>query len=55
MSRLQVNSYMSLSRTEYEWDTRHRKILKIFNGHPHYWFKDMVHSGLVRELKKTWK
>ncbi len=55
MSRKKVYNIMSLSRTQEEWDAKHKKIIKIFKGHPPFWFKDMVISGLLRELKKTWK
>lgn len=54
MSKDQVITLMKSSKSESEWNENCDTVKKLYKGYPDYWYKEIILSGLLNEVKTGW-
>ena len=51
-----VKSLMTTSKNEKEWNENCDKVkaANLFNPDTHFWFAEIIHSGLLGRVKSKW-
>jgi hypothetical protein len=55
MTKKEVVNLMNSSRSELEWNNNCDIVKEKCNGYPHYWYFEIVLSGLMNNVKKSWR
>lgn len=55
MTRDEMVALMETSRSDQEWASNCDKVKAAFDGFPEFWSEAIIHSGLAKRLRASWK
>lgn len=55
MTKEEVITLMKSSKNENEWDQNCDKVKAAFDSYPEWWYAEIVLSGIMWQVRATWK